>query len=360
MTMTRSIAWTVTLGLLLSSFAFVPGEASAQLPPKGSWKVNGNGFKGVLVITGIAYDGKVYRVNGTIYGQQLVGTYDLKTRRLDFLRVQKPKDPSSFQSWSGYMFWNKEGSGRITYTFAGTATPFGPAGGVGRSGWYAQITTTIGSAQDQPTDEKQKEATYNGKTVSQWMEALKDNSIRNRRGAVFALGQIGPAAKDAVPALIEALKDKDGKARVYAASALAKIDPASKDAVPALIGALKDKDGVVRSAAASALCGIRPLSKDLVPALIGALKNDKSSGVRRAAADGLGGIGPVSKDVVPALIEALKDKEGLVVRRSAVYALGRIGPAAKDAVPALKSLSAIDPASGVRSSAKAALIKIVK
>jgi hypothetical protein len=57
-------------------------------------------------------------------------------------------------------------------------------------------------AQDQPKDEKQKEAVYQGKTVSQWVETLKDKNARTRSAAAGALGRIGPAAKAAVPALM--------------------------------------------------------------------------------------------------------------------------------------------------------------
>ncbi len=61
-----------------------------------------------------------------------------------------------------------------------------------------------------------------------------------RRIAAFALGKIGPAAKEAVPALIAALKDEDKDVRVYAASALGHIGPAAKEAVPALEAAARD------------------------------------------------------------------------------------------------------------------------
>jgi hypothetical protein len=89
-------------------------------------------------------------------------------------------------------------------------------------------------AQGQPKAEKQNEAVYQGKTVSQWIEALKDKDKGTRIAAAFALGKIGPAAKDAVPALIEALKDKDRDVRSTAAQALSGIGPAAKAAVPAL------------------------------------------------------------------------------------------------------------------------------
>jgi HEAT repeat protein len=71
-----------------------------------------------------------------------------------------------------------------------------------------------------------------------------------RFSAALALGNIGPAAKDAAPSLIDALKDMDGGLRQAASAALVKIGPA---AVPALINALKDNDREVRTAAELAL-----------------------------------------------------------------------------------------------------------
>ena len=48
-----------------------------------------------------------------------------------------------------------------------------------------------------------------------------------RRDAAWALGDIGPAAHDAVPALVAALKDNVAEVRRAAAAALEKLDPAA-------------------------------------------------------------------------------------------------------------------------------------
>jgi HEAT repeat protein len=55
------------------------------------------------------------------------------------------------------------------------------------------------------------------------IEALKDKSINVRQNAAFALGGIGPAAKDAVPALSEALKDHEAIVSSAAEGALKSI-----------------------------------------------------------------------------------------------------------------------------------------
>jgi len=197
--------------------------------------------------------------------------------------------------------------------------------------------------------------------VSKLVITLKDSDRRVRSTAAEALGDIGPAAKEAVPALIAALKDSEWHVRDSAEEALEDIGPAAKKAVPALIAALKDSDKKVREFAAKSLGEIGPAAKKAVPALIAlhsdwsvreaalsALRKmglkavpaliaelkDSNSSARKFAAEALGKIGPAAKEAVPALIAALKDSEWNV-RDSAEEALEDIGPAAKKAVPAL-------------------------
>ena len=86
----------------------------------------------------------------------------------------------------------------------------------------------------------------------------------DRQHAVSALGRIGPAAPEAVPALMAALRDPEGKVRKTAAEALGKIGPAAAEAVPevvpVLVAALRDPEGLVRRAAAEALGRVRSVS----------------------------------------------------------------------------------------------------
>ena len=60
-----------------------------------------------------------------------------------------------------------------------------------------------------------------------------------RRAAGSALGKIGPAAKDAVPALMNMLNDADIVCRGRAATALGGIGAAAKASVPELIRVLE-------------------------------------------------------------------------------------------------------------------------
>ena len=80
-------------------------------------------------------------------------------------------------------------------------------------------------------DTPHKEHTYIPLTGDSGMEtlieALEDENRNVRLSASSALGYIGPAAKEAVPALINALKYGDPSVRSNAASALIRIDPES-------------------------------------------------------------------------------------------------------------------------------------
>ena len=73
-----------------------------------------------------------------------------------------------------------------------------------------------------------------------------------RRDAARFLGQMGPAARPAVPALVEALRDADDATRVPVAEVLGRIGPGAAAAVPALAEALREpEDPISRTAAAS-------------------------------------------------------------------------------------------------------------
>jgi TolB-like protein/thioredoxin-like negative regulator of GroEL len=78
-------------------------------------------------------------------------------------------------------------------------------------------------------------------TVLSLADTLIHGDLQERRLAVRALGRFGPAAADAVPALIEALGDEKTWMRNDAAIALGKIGPAAEAAIPALT-AIQDDD----------------------------------------------------------------------------------------------------------------------
>src|SRR5438128_1594838 len=124
-----------------------------------------------------------------------------------------------------------------------------------------------------------------GKTAAQWAKDLQSKDKIERQKAAVALAELGPGAKDAVPALMKALEDPEEDVRRRIPYALGKIGPAAKTAVPALIARLKDESGEVRYWSALALGQIAPEADGVFDALKGMVKNPK---VGPAAATTLG------------------------------------------------------------------------
>ncbi|HJZ59055.1 MAG TPA: HEAT repeat domain-containing protein [Gemmataceae bacterium] len=79
-----------------------------------------------------------------------------------------------------------------------------------------------------PPPPQEKEPEYKGVPLRQLVAQLKSPDAQTRKEAAKTIGLIGPAAKDAVPALVNALKDKDSDVRSSAALALKWIGPAAE------------------------------------------------------------------------------------------------------------------------------------
>jgi len=95
-------------------------------------------------------------------------------------------------------------------------------------------------------------------TASFRIKQLTDSDSGVRRMSAMALGELGPEASAAVPALCVALKDKDKDVRRQAANALGRIGDAARAAIPPLTELLSDTDDEVRRSAADALRDIDP------------------------------------------------------------------------------------------------------
>jgi HEAT repeat protein len=122
------------------------------------------------------------------------------------------------------------------------------------------------------------------KDVKELLVTLKSEKVTERAAAARILGELGPAAKEAVPDLQAALADPDKDVRRCAARSLGDIGKASKPAVPALGKTLKDPDAPVRQASAYALGRIGdPAAKPFLEAA----KKDTDDNVKRAAKDAL-------------------------------------------------------------------------
>ena len=126
---------------------------------------------------------------------------------------------------------------------------------------------------------------YLGVATGDWVAALKSSDPLERRLASHALAQIGPAAREAVPALIETLLDRESFVRVWAAAALARVQRENPNAIPALVAGTHDGISFVRSLAAWHLGRLDPTYpgiKSVVPELRERL-NDNDPSVRAEA-----------------------------------------------------------------------------
>ena len=104
-----------------------------------------------------------------------------------------------------------------------------------------------------------------------------------RAAAAGAVGALGPAAnRETVPALIEALQDEEKGVRITAALVLGSLGPAAKDAVPALIQALEDRG--ISGKVAEALGKMGPTAREARPRLVEMLEagliNDRGRALR--------------------------------------------------------------------------------
>jgi len=191
---------------------------------------------------------------------------------------------------------------------------------------------------------------YNGKTVSDWI-----NSIQIADASDAAVTNLAGIGKKAVPLLIKAvewkptLRDKLGRflwLRGYWAwvNRVGLNDPEQvRQKYIAKRGAMRALD-IMGSSGKEALPTLRRISRD-----------DKDWGNRAWALSAIIGIGPERRDA-GLFIEALKD-EWFIVRIQGARGLGKIATPAAESIAALKN-SLQDPEEGVRKSACQALQKI--
>jgi HEAT repeat protein len=112
--------------------------------------------------------------------------------------------------------------------------------------------------------------------------------------------------------------------RKSAAIELGRYGPAASNAVPALLQALNSGDDAVREGAATSLSGIHAEPEVVIPALIKCLDDDD---VNVRAAGALGGFGPAARAAVPQLIQLLHANDG-ETQFAAAAALKKIDPVA--------------------------------
>jgi HEAT repeat protein len=179
---------------------------------------------------------------------------------------------------------------------------------------------------------------------------LKSRDPDLAQATAFALGNLGPVADQAIPALLEALQD-DSKshAAFLVLDDIGRRTPAIFRRNPAFLATLvklldAKQQPRTRAEAAGVLSRLGPAAKDAVPALITMLQEkptaeSMNNGLHYSGVAALGAIGPSAKAAVPMLLSIVKQtSQDAATRQAAITSLGGIGPDAKDVVPELLAL----------------------
>jgi HEAT repeat protein len=177
-----------------------------------------------------------------------------------------------------------------------------------------------------------------GRVLPIYLAVIKDSNRTWWSGAVTGLGELGPAAKSAVPRLVEMMKIRDYY-NYEVRTTLVRIGP---DAIAPLVALLKEPiapgTNTYNSPQESAVSILGQLGGKAAEAVLPVLANNDAT-VRLRGVRVLAAIGPDAKDAVPKLIELLKGPSTPPVRDQALVALGNIGPDAKAAIDPLVDLA---------------------
>jgi HEAT repeat protein len=194
-----------------------------------------------------------------------------------------------------------------------------------------------------------------GQDVQALIKQLKSNDVEERRAAALELGQLGPAAKDAVEDLAAALKkETDPNVRRNVIVALGKIGPDARKAIPELLTALV-KTPPNRADAAAALARVGKASvRALANFLVKSETEYKDPDLRNHCLEALKNIGPDAAEAVPVLRKFVGHPDA-GFRSNVCIALGRVGPEAKGVILDLLERLDLDTDGNVRLNAMDAL-----
>jgi len=147
------------------------------------------------------------------------------------------------------------------------------------------------------------------------------------REAQFALASIGPMSVTAVPALVKSLSSTDETVQASAAFALGKIGAGAIGAVPALRQSLRSESFIVRLASVRALLEIQPgqpaIASIAAPLLRQALSHPRPM-VRAESARAIAELGELGKQAIPDVKKLLQDEDAMV-REAAQATLQKLG-----------------------------------
>jgi HEAT repeat protein len=170
----------------------------------------------------------------------------------------------------------------------------------------------------------------------------------------LALGSLRPVPREVIDHLLNVQgagadgPSSDGYRRSLPLRTLGQIGPAARAAVPALEARLLDHDPIVRAYATFALAAVTEDVETYLPRLLLAARDaydvEERYPVRGFVLEGLKLLGPRAAKATPWLLEQLAQTgDGRADRervRAVIAALGAIGPGARAALPRLRRLAA--------------------
>jgi len=180
--------------------------------------------------------------------------------------------------------------------------------------------------------------------------AARENDVRVRRSAVYALGAL--RSTQARDVLRELLRDDSPEVRRNAAWSLAQL-PGEVDAATLRVLRLRlaDRDALVRRDVAQALMSLakaqgRQRLEEVGPALFEMARDDENLIARKAALAALAAVATPAHAPYAAQIEGLLDSRDPELRRATAFALAAVGGrSAERALPVLRAaLAEPDPA----------------
>lgn len=184
--------------------------------------------------------------------------------------------------------------------------------------FLAAVTTTV--AQGQTADPVRER-------VESAVSRLKSTDPDQQFAALTELGDMGPLAKNAVPALVNTLKATDDIALKHEVLiSLERIGTEASPAIPAVTGYLNDRSPVLQHQALHTLRQMGPLAKAAVPQ-IQKLLNSDSPVIRTGAAWALASISDdvnIKRQAAPVLVNGLKSQDPNVLS-DAVTGLAELG-----------------------------------
>ena len=170
------------------------------------------------------------------------------------------------------------------------------------------------------------------------LELLENDNPEVRHSAAYALGELGPIAKESAAALAKRLlSDENILVRASAAASLGYIRNVPVGA-PALAQGLTDGSPLVRTQAAQAIGGFGEQASCAITDLLYNAVNDTSLLSRYAALGALEELALYATDAAPKLAELIGDQDEFT-RILALQALRKIGPRGRQAIPILINLA---------------------